>query len=160
MEKGTTGVASQHIAASPEAIYDLVSDITRMGDWSPECVGGEWLDGATGPAVGARFRGKNRQGKARWSTKPRVVTAERGREFAFVVPDPLGHDSARWSYRFEASGSGTEVTESFEVLQDSPFYVRIAYRLGMGLRDRKANLDANLQNTLLALKSAAESKKV
>src|SRR3954470_3226665 len=74
---------SLRIAASPEALYDIVSDPAAMGALSPECVGGHWLDGATGPAVGARFKGKNKRGIARWSTKSTVVAADRGKEFAF-----------------------------------------------------------------------------
>ena len=43
------------IAAPPEAVWDLISDVTRMGDWSPECYRCTWLDGGTGPRAGARF---------------------------------------------------------------------------------------------------------
>jgi hypothetical protein len=70
MERGATGTVRQLIEAPREVVYDLVTDVTRMGEWSPECVACEWVDGATGPAVGARFRGRNRHGLARWSNKP------------------------------------------------------------------------------------------
>ena len=156
MKKGTTGEARQHVDAAPEAVYDLVADVTKMGSWSPECVRGEWLGGAAGPEVGARFRGRNRHGLVRWSTKPLVVTADRGREFGFVSPDMRGRDNVRWTYRFEASGSGTDVTESFEVLRDAPFFILLFYRWGMGVKDRKADLEANMGQTLQALKAAAE----
>ena len=53
------------VSAPPERVYGLISDITRMGEWSPECRRCEWIDGATGPAVGARFRGHNRLGPVR-----------------------------------------------------------------------------------------------
>src|SRR5258708_6330417 len=99
MQRGTMGEVHQHIEAGPEVVYDLVADVTRMGEWSPECVGCEWVDGATGPAVGARFRGRNRHGLARWSNKPRVVAADRGRMFGFVATDPIGRDMTRWTYR-------------------------------------------------------------
>src|SRR5258708_27503049 len=117
MKKGTTGQASVHIDAPPEKAYELVSGVQRMGEWSPECRQCEWLDGATGPAVGARFKGSNRNGFARWSTKPRVVAVEDGREFAFVV-DFMGKDITKWRYRFEPDGDGTKATESFEIVHD------------------------------------------
>ena len=70
MKTGTRGEASVRVAAAPEKVYELVSDVTRMGEWSPETTSAEWIDGATGPAVGARFKGRNRNGVARWSTTP------------------------------------------------------------------------------------------
>lgn len=62
MTTATTGQARIEIDASPQRVYELVSDITRMGEWSPECYRCEWLDGATTATVGARFRGHNRLG--------------------------------------------------------------------------------------------------
>ncbi|MEP6623116.1 MAG: SRPBCC family protein, partial [Acidimicrobiia bacterium] len=58
------GSVTIHMDASPEAIWALVSDVTRIGEYSPETFEAEWLDGATGPAVGVRFRGHvKRNGK-------------------------------------------------------------------------------------------------
>ena len=156
MKRGTTSEVRERIDAPPEVIYDLVADVTRMGEWSPECVGGEWVDGATGPAVGARFRGRNRHGLARWSNKPRVVAADRGREFGFVAIDPVGRDMTRWAYRFEPTPTGTEVTESFEMVRTIPLYIRLFDRWLMGVKDRKADLEANMRRTLASIKTAAE----
>src|SRR5688572_8908845 len=74
---------SLHVEAPPERIYEIVTDIAQMGRLSPECTGGKWLDGATGPAVGARFKGSNKRGWARWSTTNEVVAAEPGAAFSF-----------------------------------------------------------------------------
>lgn len=156
MNRGTTGSAREHIEAPQEVLYDLVTDVTRMGEWSPECVEGEWLDGATGPVAGARFRATNRNGRARWSNKPRVVTADPPQEFAFISPDPFGRDMTRWTYRFDATDTGTRVTESFELLRKLPLYLRLSDRWLMGVKDRKTDLEANMCRTLKALKSAAE----
>ena len=71
-----------HVSAPPEKLYDLVSDVTRMGEWSPETAKCESIGGATGPAVGARFKGTNKR-RVWWSTDATVVAAERGRRFAF-----------------------------------------------------------------------------
>ena len=156
MKKGTTGQATEHMNAPPEKVYDLVSDVTRIPEWSPECVRCHWIGGATGPAVGAHFKGTNRRGLMRWSTKPRVVAADPGREFAFVANAiPVG-DTTKWTYRFEPSPSGgTDVTESFEIVHDVPRYIVFGERL-MGIKDRRADLQKNMQETLGRLKAAVE----
>ena len=144
-----------HVSAPPEKVYELVSDVTRMGEWSPETAKGEWIGGATGPAVGARFKGTNKRGLMRWSTKPEVVAADAGREFTFVTKG-MG-PSTKWSYRFEAAADGgADVTESFEMLDDLPAFIRFADRYVMGIKDRKADLEQGMQQTLERLKKAAE----
>jgi hypothetical protein len=160
MQQGTTVEAHERIDASPEVIYDLVADVTRMGDWSPECVSCEWIEGATGPTVGARFRARNRHGLARWSNKPRVIAADRGHEFGFVAVDPFGHDMTRWIYRMEPAETGTRVTESFEMVRTIPLYIRLYDRWVMGVKDRKADLEANMRTTLSNLRAAVEKAEV
>jgi uncharacterized protein YndB with AHSA1/START domain len=158
MKKGTRGQAQIHVSAPPEKVYDLVSDVTRMREWSPECVRAGWIDGATGPTVGARFKGSNKNKFMRWSTKPRVVAADPGREFVFVVPAIVGSkDLTKWIYRFEsAADGGTDVTESFEIMNDLPGYINFGDRYILGIKDRRADLEANMQQTLERLKRAAE----
>ncbi len=157
MKKGTKGQATCHVQCPPEKLYDLVADVGRMGEWSPECRRCEWIDGATSPAVGARFKGTSRRGLVRWSTKPRVVTADEGREFSFVTTH-RGHDETKWSYRFEPERGGTTVTETFEMLADLPWYLRLAERVLMGVSDRRADLESNMRETLRRLKIAAEGE--
>jgi hypothetical protein len=156
MKSGTRGQVSTNVSASPALLYDTVSDMGHMGDWSPECRHCEWIDGSTGPSVGARFKGSNQRGVMRWSTKPRVIVADQGREFAFVTRH-LGRDMTRWSYHFEAASDGTRVTESFEMLDDMPWYLRLADRLLIGVKDRKADLEASMEVTLKSLKTAMEN---
>jgi hypothetical protein len=158
MKKGTSGAASLHVNVPPEKLYELVSDVTRMGEWSPETVRCRWLDGATGPAVGARFQGTNRRGFIRWSTKPRVVAAEPGREFAFVVNLVIfQREMTKWRYQFERTADGgTDVTESFEMMNDLPWYISFSERRLMGIEDRKADLEAGMQRTLERIKAVVE----
>ncbi len=110
-----------HMAAPPDRIWDLVSDVTRIGRYSPETFEAEWLDGATGPSAGARFRGhvkRNGKGPIYWTTCT-VMASEPGREFAFGVGSsdkPLNV----WRYRLEPAGDGTDVTESFELARTAP----------------------------------------
>src|SRR4051812_33504722 len=99
------------IAAAPDVVYELVSDITRMGEWSPECERCTWTDGATGPAAGARFKARNRgrRGPA-WFNTPTVTVADPGREFAFNRQG-MAIGSYTWRYVMRPSDAGTLVTE-------------------------------------------------
>lgn len=154
MKAGTRGQVSEFIVLSPADLYNLVSNVQRMGEWSPECRKCEWLDGATGPTVGARFKGTNRRGIASWSTISRVVAADPGNEFAFATGH-RGRDMTVWAYRFAAIDGGTEVTETFEVLVDTPWYFRFADRFLIGAKDRRVDLERGMAETLLRIKAAA-----
>ena len=157
MEKGTTGEARLHVDAEPDVLYDMVSDVTRMGEWSPETIRCEWLDGATGPEAGARFKGTNKRGMLRWSTKPEVVTADRGREFSFVTKS-VG-PSTKWTYRFgAAAGGGTDLVESFETLDPASKPLLFVERRFMGITDRKADLESGMLRTLERIKAVAEAR--
>ena len=104
------------MAASPERIWRLVSDVTAIGRFSPETFEAEWLDGATGPAEGVRFRGhvrRNGRGPVYW-TNCVIVDCVPGRAFGFGV-ETRGKMLNTWRYRLEPSGDGTDVTESFEL---------------------------------------------
>ena len=145
--------ASVTIAASPDKLYGLVTDIANMGRLSPECTGGTWLGGATGPAVGAKFKGTNKAGMVRWSTVNRVVIADPGAAFAFET-DGSG---ARWTYRFEADGDRTVVTESREMFKKRPLLATIFASVLLGGTGTHDNLmDQGLQDTLDRLKVVAE----
>lgn len=139
------------IAAPAEVVYDLISDITRMPEFSPENIRGEWLGGATGPAVGARFKGTNKLGSTTWSTKPTVTAAERGRQFAFKVPRSSG---AEWTYELTPNGGVTVVTESMVQAKASPLLIRWLQRRA-GATDRAANLRDAMTTTLERVASAA-----
>ena len=156
MKSGTTGQARVHVAAAPEVLYDMVSDVTRMGEWSPETIRCEWIDGATGPAPGVRFKGTNKRAFIRWSTKPEVVAAERGREFSFVTHSR--GPSTKWTYRFEpAAGGGTELVESFEALDDDSAFLTFMERYFMRITDRQADLEKGMQHTIERIKAVAEA---
>ncbi len=152
MQQGTTIEVSVHVDAPPDAVYSVVSDVTRMGEWSPETTKCVWVDGATGPAVGAHFKGSNKRGMVRWSTTPTVVAADAGREFAFDV----GADT-RWTYRFEPDGTGTKLSESLTMLRDLKWYYGIAHRL-MGVKDRRVDLEQGMTTTLGRIKAVVESE--
>lgn len=154
MTDGSSATASLTISASPQELYDLVTDVANMGRLSPECTGGTWLDGASGPAVGARFKGTNRRGWVRWSTVSTVVAAEPGREFTFETKD----SGARWSYRFQPDHDGTLVTESREMYTERPLLATFFSKLLLGgTQSHDREMDAGLRSTLERLKALAES---
>ncbi|PBC52468.1 polyketide cyclase [Rhodococcus sp. ACS1] len=115
----TEGSAELWIDVPARPLYDVVADVTRITERSPECRSCAWLPGRSPGAVGARFRGHNRAHHMRWSRVCEVTAADPGRKFAFhTVSDrrnPLYHDSTTWSYTFRADGDGTRVTHSYRI---------------------------------------------
>ena len=146
---------TEDIAADPVEVWRLVSDVTRMGSWSPETTSCRWIGGATGPAVGARFRGTNKRGPLLWQTTCTVTAAEPGRRFAFDVtfgPAAI----ATWSYDIEPAAGGCVVTESWSDRRAGA--MRLASMPVMGIRDRAAHNRRGMVATLAALKAAAEAR--
>jgi uncharacterized protein YndB with AHSA1/START domain len=144
------------IAAPPERVYELVADITRMGEWSPECYQCTWKD-TTGPAVGARFKAKNKGGRGpSWFNTPTVTVAEPGGAFAFNRSGP-GVGSYTWRYDLEPIAAGTRLTESFEA--DKPLGKAMTWitMKWTGSADRDADLHDGMLTTISRIKAAAES---
>jgi uncharacterized protein YndB with AHSA1/START domain len=143
-----------YMSAPPEKIWDLVSDVTKIGRYSPETFEGEWLDGATGPAVGARFRGhvkRNGVGPIYW-TSASVTACEPGRVFEFGVGKP-GKALNTWRYELTPNGDGTDVTESFRLTDQ--LGLKIYWTL-WGWSRGKVNRKG-MQTTLERIKAEVES---
>jgi len=144
---------SIEVDAAPEAVYALVSDLPKMGSWSPECTGVTWRGDPRQAVEGARFVGHNRSGRLRWSTFGSVVAAEPGHRLAFEVTfGPV--KVARWEYLFAATSSGCTVTEQWTDRRPGP--MRRVMDAAMGSRE-KANR-RGMQATLAALKAEAERR--
>jgi hypothetical protein len=143
-----------HIDAPPDKVWGLVSDITKMGSYSPEVFEAEWLDGATGPAVGAKYRGhvkRNERGPTYWTTcKVTESTPGEVFEFAVVMRDkPVN----TWRYDFKAVDGGTDVTESFQLADN--VLTKIWRPLGGFLRENRNRRD--MLRTLERVKTVAEA---
>ena len=145
--------ATIEIDAPPERVWALITDVTQMGRWSPECYSCTWLDGAAGPNVGARFKGRNKRGLMRWSTVATVVTADAPKHFAFEVDN----SGMRWGYRLEPAPGGTQVTEYREEVREKPWWVRLVYSAGLLGRDPDAIIRRGMSETLDRLKQGAEA---
>lgn len=149
-------VVNVEIAAPPDVVYDLVSDLPRMGEWSPECERVSWKPPSRAARVGAQFRGHNRIGWRRWSTSGRVVAAQRGRELSFDISSLFGLPVARWSYRLEESAGGCSVQEVFEDHRGR--LLKAVGIVGTGVTDRAAHNRRTMATTLAQLKKAAEAR--
>jgi hypothetical protein len=142
-----------HMSARADDIWNLVADVRNIGRFSPETFEAEWLDGATGPALGARFRGhvkRNEIGPVYWTTC-RVTACEPGREFGFQVLLG-GRPVNNWRYEFTSTTNGTDVTESFW-LNDSAM-PRIFRSLGEPRRRRNIR---DMTKTLERIKAVVEA---
>ena len=146
--------ASIVVARPAESLYDMVSDVTRMGEWSPVCKACWWDDGDS-LRVGAWFTGRNELPERVWETRSQVVAAERGREFTFVV----GGSLVRWSYAFTPVDGGTQLTESWEFLPDgiARFQARFGEDAQAQIANRTEAAHSSIPLTLAAIKESAES---
>lgn len=141
------------IHADANGLYELVSDLPRMGEWSPENTGGKWVNGATGPAVGAHFKGTNRNGVRKWSTNVVITVAKPGEQFTFdVTIGPL--KVSTWDYRFGAAGDGTKVVQTWTDRR-SLLVSKVAVVVA-GVRDRPGRNRENMEATLAKLAAAVE----
>jgi dimethylaniline monooxygenase (N-oxide forming) len=148
---------SIHIAATPEQIWDLVSDVTRMGEWSPECFRCRWYGAAKEPVVGAKFVGFNRAGWRIWATRNVVEQAEPGRVFAWRTRS----NGNIWSYRIEPVADdegGTLVTESRQLPARRPLYAKLLLIVFFrGLEHHDQRMRAGMRQTVARLKTVAEA---
>ncbi len=149
------GAVTVQMAASPEVVWDLVTDVTRIGEFSPETFEAVWLGDATGPAVGARFKGhvkRNGIGPTYW-TLCEVLDVEHLRSFEFAVV-VNGVKVNRWRYELVPVGGGTEVTESFSL---RPTVLSRVYWTFLGWHRSRAN-ERGIRQTLERIKAVAEKE--
>jgi uncharacterized protein YndB with AHSA1/START domain len=119
-----------------DAVWNLVTDITRTGEWSHETMSADWVDGATHAVPGARFKGRNKQGRTRWSRTCEVLAAE-PYEFRFrTVPTRLYADSTEWTFTLTAAGTQTQIEQRFQVTKLNPMLSRLLFALIPAHRDR------------------------
>lgn len=141
------------VNAGADALYDLVTDIARTGEWSPVCRGCHWREGE-GLRVGAWFTGHNEADGRVWDTESQVAVAERGREFSWLV----GGTFVRWSFRFSPAGEGTRLTEAWEFLPAGLAMFRGKYGpdADRQIELRRSQAISGIPATLAAIKRIAE----
>jgi hypothetical protein len=145
---------SVHVAADPQAVYDVVSDVTRTGEWSPICARCEWDDG-DGPRVGAHFTGFNVKPDREWETRSEVVAAEPGRVFRWTV----NGGRVFWGFEIAPDGEGSRLTETWEFPPAGRDFFRERYgdRADEEIAIRVADARAGIPATLAAVKRVIEA---
>lgn len=134
-------------------MYGLITDVGRMGEWSPECYRCEWVDGAATATPGARFRGYNRLGPLKWQRTAIVTTANPGREFSFTtINDRTERQETHWRYMMRQSEAGTLLTEAFQFLWCPTWNRTTELFIPRGRQVRRG-----IRETLQRIKTAAES---
>ena len=146
---------SIHVMASPSVVYALVSDVERIGEWSPECRSAKWLDDRRG--IGARFQGSNRSGMNRWSRICEVLVDQPDREFTWrTIPGRLTtDDSTHWGFVLEPDGHGTVLTQRMQMVQQPEAWFRPYIRLTMA---HHLDMREQMRATLDAVRVTAEAQ--
>jgi uncharacterized protein YndB with AHSA1/START domain len=141
-----TCAAEVLIHQPPDAVWAVVADVTRVGEWSGECRGCTWVDGASGPVAGARFVGRNRRGGLRWRRLNEIVVADAPRLLVWrTVPHGVYRDSVEWRLTLRADQRGTRVTEFYRI-DHIPRCMEWAISLFFAPhRDRTRDLRADLE---------------
>jgi uncharacterized protein YndB with AHSA1/START domain len=144
MEEITVSV-SKEIAATPEEVWSLITDLPAMGRWSPENDGGDWIRGATGPELGAKFRGKNSWEGKSWKAPVTITEYDAPRRFTFQMRiGPFG--GADWSFDIEPTPNGCNVTQMW-VQKETKFLMKVG-ALATGVPDRASHTRMTMETTL------------
>ncbi len=143
------------VAADPDRLYALVSDVTLMGQWSPVCTGCRWDPPADGPRVGAWFTGRNQSGGRTWETRSQVVAADPGRAFVWEVNGGW----VRWGFTLTPADGGTLLTESWTFLPAGieGFHQKYGAQADAQIAERVTAAHTGIPVTLAAIKRTAEA---
>jgi uncharacterized protein YndB with AHSA1/START domain len=138
------GEVAADLAATPAQVWAVLSDPTRVGEWSHECRTVTWMDGYSRAEVGAKFRGNNQVKGFRWSRICTITEVEPERLLVYRTSGGLPPDSTEWRFRLEAVDGGTRITQSFRILK-FPRLVELATVLfNPAHRDRSLALRGDL----------------
>jgi hypothetical protein len=151
LQKDETLTASIEVRASAEQVYAVISDVTRIPEWSPETTRAQWL-------APDRFEAWNRRRLGRWRTVANVVEAQPARRFSFIV-QAMGGDWAQWTYVIEPGSTvgATRLSEVFRMCVPLPLGVVVFEHLFLFIRDRRADLRENLEVSVDRIRAIVEA---
>lgn len=153
-----SGRADVVTAASPEAVWAVLADVTRVGEWSGECRRAVWTGPARRAAPGVRFRGYNRSGWIRWRRDNEIVAAEPPLELVWrTLPSLRYPDSTEWRFRLEPHGAGTRIVQSYRLLKIPRVFDWLFARVIREHRDREPGLRADLERLAQVAVNVASS---
>ncbi|MDX2708742.1 SRPBCC family protein [Streptomyces sp. PA03-6a] len=134
------------VDAPAEAVWRVVADVTRTSEWSHECHRVTWLRGASTAAPGARFRGRNRSGRLRWSRVCEIVAFEAPHRITWrTVATPFFPDSTDWTIAVEPAGTGTRVVQTYRMRNTPAWFRWLVGRLVPAHLDRSGDLTDDLR---------------
>ncbi len=143
---------SVEIAAPPEKVWALVSDLRRMSEWSPQVR--KQIVLGRGVKHGTRTFNINGQGKLRWPTTAKVVTFEHNKKLAFKIVE----NRSVWTYELEPTPTGTRLTESRTTPNGTTKFSDVSVEKGLGGAETfEASLSEGISTTLERIKAAAET---
>jgi uncharacterized protein YndB with AHSA1/START domain len=145
---------SRDIAATPGVVFAALTDITRMGEWSPETHLAEWNEGYDKAALGGRYTGHNRNGDKEWSIEAEIVELVVDKRFFFDC-NSRGFVFSKWGYSIEPTADGCSVTEYWQDLRPEEAKPRSMTISGVG--DRVAHNRVGMEQTLKRLAAAVEA---
>ncbi|MBU9764220.1 SRPBCC family protein [Mycobacterium sp. TNTM28] len=151
LRKDDTLTAWTEVRGTAEQVYAVVSDITRIPQWSPETIRARWVGDD-------RFEAWNRRRLGRWRTTAHVITAKPNREFSFVV-QAFGGDWTHWRYLIEpgATESTTRLSESMRMCVALPMAAAIYEHLCLFVHDRRSDLQDNLEHSVERIRTLVEA---
>lgn len=148
--------AKIEIAAPPERVYELITDLANLGAWNAECEKARWVGAVKEPRRGAKFSGSNRNGVRRWSTQCTVTAAEPGRTFAYHVRAGGVLDVAVWRFDLTPTEDGCLVEQ--KTWDTRGGFMRAIGNVVTNVKDRATHNAANMRRSLEGLKQAAERR--
>ena len=162
-----TAQAEVRVECPSGRAWDLVSDITRIGEFSPECVGAQWLAGSGPGVVGARFEGTNRVARGDdervWVRPCEVLAWEPGRRFAYAVGDRFdGTPASTWEFHLEPDGDATVIRQLFAHRPDGQSGIRTGAEADPDhaaefVAARRDELESAMALTLARMKAVLEA---
>ncbi len=139
------GIQEATTSSSPRQVWDVLTDVTRVGEWSHECRTARWLDGDTHAVPGARFRGTSTSGWKRWSRDCTFTTVDARHELAWVTHGGIWGDATEWRYRLTPTTEGTVITQAYQVLTMPWWFDRAVWVLMPAHHDRRPALRGDLE---------------
>ena len=130
--------------ASPQQVWDILADVTRVGEWSHECRTARWLDGATSATVGAKFKGSSKSGVAQWSRSCTFTVLDEPNEMVWITDGGIYGDNTEWRYNLEPTPTGTRIVQTYRVLAMPVWFDRFVWKLTPAHHDRRDALRGDL----------------
>ena len=111
------GQVEVDVPASPDQVWAVLADVTRIGEWSHECKTARWLDGAGSAAVGTRFQGANKASLIRWSRPCTITELEPARRLVYRTDGGLMGDATEWAFSLDSTESGCRIVQGYEIIR-------------------------------------------